>query len=179
MSALWLTPARRGALLVILLVLGAVGWYLASPLVIRTTANEAFPTAAAPVATGTTATAQGAASPAQPTVATAQTIAAGELRYVDAIHNGTGAVLLLRTGDVAVVRFENVAITNAPDVHVYLSRETGGRWSEATSLYLGPLKATNGSFNYAVPPGTDLSPYRSLVVWCRQFSVLVTWADLR
>jgi hypothetical protein len=62
---------------------------------------------------------------------------------------------------------------------VYLSREVGGKWTEGTSLYLGPLTATNGSFNYAVPTGADLSVYRSVVVWCRQFSVLVTWADLR
>jgi hypothetical protein len=71
-----------------------------------------------------------------------------------------------------------VAITNAPDIHVYLSRETGGKWTESTSLYLGALKATNGSFNYDVPLNTDLSAYRSVVVWCRVFSVLITWADL-
>ena len=72
-----------------------------------------------------------------------------------------------------------VAITNAPDVHVYLSRETGGSWSEATSLYLGPLKATNGSFNYPIPASLDLSQYKSVVVWCRAFTTLITWADLR
>ena len=42
-----------------------------------------------------------------------------------------------------------------------------------------PLKATNGSFNYTVPAEADLSSIKSVVVWCRQFSVLVTWADLR
>ena len=47
-----------------------------------------------------------------------------------------------RTGDAAVLRFENVGITNAPDV-------------------------------------PELSVYKSVIVWCRQFSVLVTWADLR
>ncbi len=64
-------------------------------------------------------------------------------------------------------------------MHVYLSRERGGAWSETTSLYLGPLKATNGSFNYEIPAGTDVAIYRSVVVWCRAFSVLVTWADLQ
>ena len=71
-----------------------------------------------------------------------------------------------------------MAITNAPDVHVYLSRDTGGKWAEAASLYVGPLKATNGSFNYTIAADADLSLYKSVVVWCRQFSVLVTWADL-
>jgi len=150
----------------------ALGWYLGSPLFIRTTVDEPFPTPPASTP-GTTA-----AATAAPTAAAPLTLASGELGHVDALHNGTGRVLLIRTGASVVLRFDTVAITNAPDVHVYLSRETGGKWTEATSLYLGPLTATNGSFNYAVPAGADLSLFRSVVVWCRQFSVLVTWADL-
>jgi hypothetical protein len=156
----------------------AAAWYLGSPLFIRTTVNEAFPTAVVQTpapSRGATASAATAttATPSGPT-----TLATGELRYVDAIHNGTGTVLLVRTGDTVTLRFENVAITNAPDVHVYLSREAGGTWSDATSLYVGPLKATNGSFNYPIAAAADLSLYKSVVVWCRQFSVLVSWADL-
>ena len=165
---------RTAGIAVVVILLAAVAWYLGSPLFIRTTVNEAFPTAAAPSAgpSRSPATTSTAALPGPTTLAT------GELGYVDAIHNGKGTVLLVRTGDAVVLRFDNVAITNAPDVHVYLSRDTGGKWAEATSLYVGPLKATNGSFNYTLAAGADLSLYKSVVVWCRQFSVLVTWADL-
>ena len=156
----------------------AAAWYLGSPLFIQTTVNEPAPTLAigtarASVVPGTTPLAVISAD------ALTQVIARGELQYVDSLHNGKGAVILIRVDVRRFLRFEDVAITNAPDVYVYLSRETGGRWSEATSLYLGPLKATNGSFNYEIAGGTDLSPYRSVVVWCRAFSVLVTWADLQ
>ena len=164
---------RAAATGVVVAALAAVAWYLGSPLFIRTTVNEPFPSAAVANASSSPTAAVAVATAAGPT-----TLAAGELGYVDAIHNGKGTVLLVRTADAVVLRFDNVAITNAPDVHVYLSRETGGKWSEATSLYLGPLKATNGSFNYPVPASADVSLYRSVVVWCRQFSVLVTWADL-
>ena len=157
-------------------VLVAAGWYLGSPLVIRTTVNEPVPT----LATSRATLAPGATPLA---VISAQTltsvIARGELQYVDSLHNGKGAVVVMRVGVQHVLRFEDVAITNAPDVHVYLSRETGGRWSETSSLYLGPLKATDGAFNYEIAAGTDLSLYRSVVVWCRAFGVLVTWADLQ
>jgi hypothetical protein len=176
MRVLVATPARAAMTGGIVLCLAALGWYLGSPFFIRTRANEALPTPAASAAVARSAS-PGAS--AQPAAAGPATIAKGELGYVDPIHNGTGAVLLVRTGDAVVVRFENVAITNAPDVHVYLSRETGGKWTEATSVYLGPLKATNGSFNYAVPTETNISLTKSVVVWCRQFSVLITWADLR
>ena len=165
---------RASGIAVAVILFAAVAWYLGSPLFIRTTVNEAFPTAAAQSAPPSRSAAEAAATPSGPT-----TLATGELGYVDAIHNGKGTVLLVRTGDAVVLRFDNVAITNAPDVHVYLSRDTGGKWTEATSLYVGPLKATNGSFNYTISADADLSVYKSVVVWCRQFSVLVTWADLR
>ena len=179
MKALVATPARTVAVVSVVIVILAVGWYLGSPLFIRTTANEAFPTTAPAAAVAAPGTPTGASSAAAPSpAASPRTIASGRLGYVDGLHHGTGSTLLVRTGDAVVLRFEDVAITNAPDVHVYLSRETGGKWSETTSLYVGLLKATNGSFNYVLPAGTDLTAYKSVVVWCRQFAVLVTWADL-
>jgi electron transfer DM13 len=167
-------PVRIGGALVALAALSVIVWYLASPLFVRTFTNEAAPTAAPATATGETGGATAAPTlPPGPRV-----LAMGQLGYVDAIHNGTGPVRLVEVAGQRFVRFEGVAITNAPDVHVYLSRETGGKWTEATSLYLGPLKATNGSFNYDVPASAEVASYKSVVVWCRAFSVLITWADL-
>ena len=180
----------RVAAIVSAVLIGATAWVLGSPLFIRTTANEAFPTAAvatapsrdavtiAPVTAGPTC----GATPDPAT--TMNVLQRGELQFVDALHNGRGTVLhAIVSGrcpvrDEEFLRFENVAITNAPDVHVYLSKDRGGKWSEATSLYLGPLKATNGSFNYDIPAPYGQQPYGSVIVWCRAFSVLVTWADL-
>jgi len=175
------SSALRVAAIIAAVLVVAIGWYLGSPLFIRTTANEAAPTvAASPAASANESFPRetlGSIGPTPRVVATLD-VARGELQYVDTIHNGKGPVTLLRVGDRYVVRFENVMITNAPDVHVYLARETGGKWNDATSLYLGALKATNGSFNYDLPDKTDVTPYKSVVVWCRAFSVLITWADL-
>jgi hypothetical protein len=170
----------RAVAILAALVVVAVGWYLGSPLFIRTTANEALPTAAA------TAARTSAASPATSAAGTAipvptaitSVLRRGQLQYVDALHNGKGAVLIVAVDAKQFLRFEDVAITNAPDVHVYLSKDRGGKWSEPQSAYLGPLKATNGSFNYELPTSIDLAAYGSVVVWCRAFAVLVTWADL-
>lgn len=173
------SPAWRAAAIAAAIGIAALGWWLGSPLFITTTLDEAVPTltprpagtAAATAATGTAAAATAAAGPV--------IIAEGELQFVDNLHNGKGPVRILRIGDARLLRFENVTISNAPDVHIYLSRETGGKWAEATSLYLGPLKATSGSFNYDIPASADLSTYKSVVVWCRAFAVLVTWAELK
>lgn len=182
-SPLWRAVAIGAAL-----ALAGLGWWLGSPLFITSTLNEALPTVTPGPAATVAATAAGGVSgftPAPAGTAPALTLAGpvvlvqGELQRVDDLHNGKGPVRIVRIGDQRIVRFENVTISNAPDVHMYLSRETGGKWAEASSLYLGPLKATSGSFNYDIPAGTDLAPYKSVVVWCRAFAVLITWADLR
>jgi electron transfer DM13 len=170
-------PVRLGGALLAFAAASIIVWYLGSPLFVRTYTDEPLPVApAAQPSAGATA---GAAATAGPTIAARpRVLAMGELNYVDAIHNGKGPVRILDVGGQRLVRFEEVAITNAPDVHVYLSAETGGKWSEATSLYLGALRATNGTFNYDLPATAEVTGYRSVVVWCRAFSVLITWADL-
>ena len=74
------------------------------------------------------------------------------------------------------LRFDAVSIAGAPNMFVYLSDRADGQ--PGNFVDLGPLKATDGSFNYQLPAGTDLAPVRSLVVWCRAFSVTVTYAVL-
>lgn len=155
-----------------------LAWYLGSPLFIRTYADEALPPLAAPVSPAPTF---GTAPPsaAEPTPSSPRVLARGQLGHVDDLHNGKGEVQIVEAGAQRFVRFENVSITNAPDIHIYLSTDTGGRYVEANSVYLGALKATNGSFNYEIPASVDLSRYRSVIVWCRAFTTLITWADVR
>ena len=173
------TRAIRAAGIIAAVVLVAVGGYLGSPLFIRTTMNEPVPAvAAAPSSRPTSSAIASTATNTPARTALLVVLRRGQLQRVDSLHNGAGAVLLLAVDAKHYVRFDDVAITNAPDVHVYLSKERGGKWTEATGVYLGPLKATDGSFNYEIPVGTDLAPIQSVVVWCRAFSVLVTWADL-
>jgi len=168
-------PAQA-ALAVVLVAAGAFGWWTISPLFLTTTVHEDLPRAAGtPLPTSSTAaTSASTAAPAGPKV-----LAMGQLQRVDDLHRGSGPVSLVELDGKTFVRFENVAIQNGPDLHVYLGRGTGGAYDGSRDLYLGALKATNGSFNYELPSGTQLADYKSVVVWCRAFTVLFTWADLR
>jgi electron transfer DM13 len=171
-------PAQA-ALAVALIAGGAFAWWTISPLFLTTTLTEDLParasTAPAPSASGSAAPAVvgGAAAGG------ARVLAMGQLQRVDDLHRGTGPVSLVDVDGRTFLRFENVAIQNGPDLHVYLARGMGGAYDGGHDLYLGALKATNGSFNYELPAGTPLGDYRSVVVWCRAFTVLFTWADLR
>ncbi len=161
---------KRRTLVVVasLLLLGAVGLpvvaFVIVPQFVRQTLVEELPARSLASSPGTTA---------EPL----KTIASGELVRISLADYGTGTVRIVKVGDAVVLRFDNVDIAGAPDTYVYLSDRTDGAPGRFTDL--GRLKATNGSFNYPIPAGTDLANVRSVVVWCRQFSVTITYAALR
>jgi hypothetical protein len=179
-------PRRTTAIFVPALAIALpLTWYLASPLVLSRTLDEPAPvlsaratptTAATPSVTGKpTATAR----PALPTRApTAPPFAAsGSFTGADDFHFGRGTGLLLETKPgTFVVRLQDFAVRNGPDLHVYLSPSAEGYADGATEL--GPLKADKGNQNYDVPAAIDPSSVRSVVIWCKQFSVLFATAPL-
>ena len=97
----------------------------------------------------------------------------------DPLHYGQGDVVVYQK---LVHLTKNFKVGPGPKFHVYLSPKAGIRssadFSSADSLDLGRLRAFEGSQKYSVPAGTDLSKYKSVVIWCEQFSVLVSPADL-
>ena len=185
-------PFRAGTLLVVVLVVGLpVGYYLASPIWIRTVLVEPGPIAAAPavapvlpvptpIATPASVTGEGPASPppvaseAPTPVATpfaARRIASGPFHGTDDFHFGRGTATIVEAAPGSyVLRLEDFSVRNGPDLFVYLSQDANGYVEEA--LELGRLKATDGSFNYTLPPGADPSAFASALIWCKQFSHL-------
>jgi hypothetical protein len=93
----------------------------------------------------------------------------------DGIHDAKGKAKVISLEDRSnVLRLENFQSTNGPDLYVYLATD-----EKATDyVSLGRLKANNGNQNYNIPDGTDLSRYDSVLIWCKQFSVLFGSAEL-
>jgi len=204
----WVEVALRhrlmtgGAFAVILAVSVPTGWYTISPLFERETVCEASPIAdagagsqncegAAVAAEAPTETPGASTAAAPKTVSTPQTALApstppafeprvvnqGEFEGADDFHFGRGTALLIETApETYVLRFEKFSVRNGPDLFVYLSPDANGYADGA--LDLGELEGTDGAFNYDIPPGTDISNYRSAVVWCKAFSVPFATATL-
>ena len=67
-------------------------------------------------------------------------------------------------------------------VHVYLVPKAQVRSEadvkSATPVDLGRLRSFEGSQRYPIPDATKLDDYKSVVIWCEQFSVLISPADL-
>lgn len=98
----------------------------------------------------------------------------------DPVHYGKGTATVFADLVHLEADFE---VGPGPRYHVYLSRKERIRknadFDEAASLDLGRLKAFKGSQNYALPAGTNIADFKSLVIWCKAFNVLVSPADLQ
>jgi len=187
-------PGRAGALLVVALVAGLpVGYYLASPLFIRTELVEPDPVAAArPTtrpSTPTVTVAPTASSPVASTPAAASSPAPEATPFVPAVHasgsfsgtdefhfgKGTASIIETAPGEYAL-RFKGFSVRNGPDLYVYLSPDPAGYADGA--LEVGALKATDGAFGYVLPKGSRPADFASAVIWCKQFAVQFAVAPL-
>ena len=97
----------------------------------------------------------------------------------DPIHYGSGAVEVYEN---TVFLGEDFEVGPGPAFHVYLvprpEIRASGDVRETMFVDLGKLRAFKGSQKYPIPAGVDLSDYPSVVIWCRQFGVLISPADL-
>lgn len=89
-------------------------------------------------------------------------------------HEVAGRALIVDTGASRFVRFEGLDTINGPDLRIYLSKDL----SDKDFIDLGPIRATNGNVNYGMPTDIDISEYKYVMIWCRAFSVLFSFAVL-
>ena len=105
----------------------------------------------------------------------------GKFVDVDFIHKGSGDALVLEYQDQKkVLRLENFKVTNGPDLYVYLSKSAtpgGTIGSLGDYIELGRLKGNIGGQNYELPKNAD--GYQNVIIWCKKFGVLFSYAVLK
>ena len=97
----------------------------------------------------------------------------------DPLHWGQGKVSVYER---TVFLEPDFKVGPGPKYHVYLLPKAQVR-SEAdvkaaTPVDLGRLRSFEGSQRYSIPESVNLDSYNSVVIWCEQFSVLISPADL-
>ena len=98
----------------------------------------------------------------------------------DPIHYGKGSATVRSS---TVFLGEDFEVGPGPKFHVYLVPRAMIRTSSDLKgemfVDLGRLRSFKGSQRYAIPAGVDLAKYQSVIIWCEQFSVLISPADLK
>ncbi len=145
-------------------------------------ATSAVPTATPPATPSPTTDSPTTVSPTTvpPTTVPPTTVAPTTIspipvggEFVSLDHGTSGTVVLLQDASGSqFVRLENLDTSNGPDLFVYLSTNPlDGPESQFDDDFvnLGRLEGNVGSSNYAIPTGTDLFRYASVVIWCDRF----------
>ena len=143
------------------------------------TVDEAVPTSTEPSAVPGPVDSGGSGdgTPAEPTTpAPAQDQVLAEGEFEDAEHGTDGLARILQLADGRrFVRIEDLATSDGPDLHVWITDQpSGGDWSsydDGRYVRLGDLKANNGNQNYEIPADADLRGLTSVVIWCDRFNV--------
>jgi hypothetical protein len=174
-------------------VLLAIGFSVFKPwlLFVDVRVDEQIPTVAASPETAQPSPSASLNTPSPPAAAPTRQTPAGPVQIavgslISHEHTTSGTVRILRqpNGD-RVLTLENLDTSNGPDVHVWLSAAdvvegTGGWFVAGGAEYfdLGLIKGNQGNQVYVIPAGVDLKKYRSVDLWCVQFSVSFGAAQL-
>lgn len=95
----------------------------------------------------------------------------------DAIHKGSGTATIYRTETSPILKFEDFSVTIGPDLFVYLTKNDFRSTKQLGEFVsLGNLKSTKGDQIYNLP--ADYQDFKTVLVWCRAFGVLFTYAPL-
>ena len=186
-----------GVALIVVIAGAGFAWWLLSPLFLNTTVEEEFPfSATADMPVGMTQTEaedimQGMAKvdmeemeEMTDEMTQAEKITSGMFRDADSFHKGSGAATIYRLpDDSGALRFENLNVTNGPDLRVLLSThpdpQNKAELNEAGYLHIGKLKGNRGNQNYELPADADLESFGSVIIYCMPFHVIFSVAPLQ
>jgi hypothetical protein len=156
--------------------LAAFGWWTLSPLFIDRVVDEEFEYEEEVVATTESPVQHEESVPEQ----TAPLQRTGTFHGADSAHRGTGTARILETTEGAVLRLEDFEVTNGPDLYVVLAESESPREHDEFGEYveLARLKGNIGNQTYTLPAGIDPEAYRSVVIYCKAFSVVFATAAL-
>jgi hypothetical protein len=113
---------------------------------------------------------------------TRQRVASGTFIHADPsdpVHYGSGGVSVYND----LLHLESdFKVGPGPKYHVYLVPDQvvtpATPVDNGMFIDLGRLKAFSGGQNYTIPAGVDHRQYGSVVIWCEQFGVLISPAQL-
>jgi hypothetical protein len=121
---------------------------------------------------------------AMPEMQGQQVAATGEFIRISPVHWAEGRVTIYQLPDNSkIMRFEDFSSANGPDLRVVLSASDAPETAQDMrlnnlDLEIGRLKGNIGSQNYTIPPQIDLRQYNSVVIYCRSFGVIFSYARI-
>ncbi len=108
----------------------------------------------------------------------AETIVSG--KFVASEHPTTGMAQIVMMNGKKYLKFDSAFKSDpGPDLYVLLHRQGMPKdYKKDDYISLGLLKKVTGSQMYEIPADTDISTFKTAVIWCRQFNATFGFANL-
>ncbi len=113
------------------------------------------------------------------------------LLFASSAHAGTwktktyktsgGWSLVEQDGDVYVELSADFATKSVPDLKLFLSKNKSSDVSAKNAsqgVFVAKVKSNKGKQRYKLPKGTSASDFKSIVLHCHKYSVLIAVGDL-
>ena len=108
----------------------------------------------------------------------------GKLSSIHAPTSGTVTVTHTAGGDVLSIKGLKTEV--APDLEVWLLASAAPKTeaddvvvAKTKHLQVAVLRTFSGDFSFKLPAGTKVSDYKSVILWCAQFTVTFGGANLK
>ncbi|MEB3282805.1 MAG: DM13 domain-containing protein [Lyngbya sp.] len=108
-------------------------------------------------------------------------LASGLFMTVEQDHPTEGMARIVNENGKRYLEFDGAFTTaKGPDVNVILHRNSSipVNLKEGEYITLASLQSFDGSQRYLLPNDLDLSQYKSVGIWCREFNVTFGYASL-
>ncbi len=109
------------------------------------------------------------------------TLLSGEWIEIDPVHTASGTATIYEVDGSRVLRLDDFRVTNGPQLHVLLAKNTPTAIFDGVGedyVDLGALKGNVGSQNYDIPDDVNLDEFQSVVIYCVPFHVVFSSAAL-
>jgi hypothetical protein len=103
-------------------------------------------------------------------------VASGPFKVADEGGASGKATVIKKASGGRVLTLTHFAVNNGPDLRVYLAPGDGK--DVGKHIDLGGLKGNKGNQKYDVPASADVGKYKTVVIWCRTFTVAFARAQL-
>ncbi|BDP43837.1 hypothetical protein DAETH_38060 (plasmid) [Deinococcus aetherius] len=98
----------------------------------------------------------------------------------------TGSAAIVQKNGQATLELRGLKTEPGPDLQVWLYQnaapQKGAKDADIGKgkyVKVGELKKFNGNFSYPIPKGTNVTGYKSVVIWCEQVKTAFGAADLQ
>jgi Electron transfer DM13 len=100
--------------------------------------------------------------------------------FVASEHPTQGLAQIVEADGKKFLKFDrSFKSDNGPDLYVILhNQDPPQAYEDGNYLSLGRLKRTSGEQMYEIPASSNITTFKSVVIWCKQFNATFGFASL-